>query len=169
MSDMEITGLPLHPLVVHAAVVLTPLAALAGAAFGLLPAWRWLTRWVLLVTSLSSLAAVAVAKVSGEDLLEARPFLSSAESPVRDLLETHEQRATVLLVAVILFALVAVLAWWAVPAPTGLASGRLDHAGRAEPAWLPRALSGALLVLALVVLVYAALTGDAGARAVWEV
>jgi hypothetical protein len=40
---MTFAGLPLHPLVVHAAVVLTPLAALLVVGSAVLP--RWLTRW----------------------------------------------------------------------------------------------------------------------------
>ena len=42
---MEIGGLPLHPLVVHGAVVFTPLAALALIVFAILPRYRYLTRW----------------------------------------------------------------------------------------------------------------------------
>jgi hypothetical protein len=42
---MTFAGLPLHPLVVHAAVVLTPLAALLVVGSAVLPRWRWLTRW----------------------------------------------------------------------------------------------------------------------------
>ena len=45
VRDMEIAGLPLHPLVVHAAVVLIPLTALLAVAFAVLPRWRWLVRW----------------------------------------------------------------------------------------------------------------------------
>ena len=35
-----INGLPVHPLVVHAVVVLVPLAALGTIAIALRPAWR---------------------------------------------------------------------------------------------------------------------------------
>jgi uncharacterized membrane protein len=62
-------GLPLHPLVVHAVVVLAPLAALLVVAIALRPSWRtgplaWLTVF------LATLAAVAtpVATQSGEAL-----------------------------------------------------------------------------------------------------
>ena len=42
---MQIAGLPLHPLVVHAAVVLIPLTALLTIGLAVLPRWRWLLRW----------------------------------------------------------------------------------------------------------------------------
>ena len=44
---MEINGLPLHPLVVHAVVVLSPLAALGGLLYAAVPRWRWWLRWPL--------------------------------------------------------------------------------------------------------------------------
>ena len=46
---MEINGLPLHALVVHAAVVFGPLAALAGVLYVALPTWRDKLRWPLVV------------------------------------------------------------------------------------------------------------------------
>ena len=45
---MEINGLPLHPLVVHAAVIFGPLAAVAALAF-LVPRWRDRLRWPMVV------------------------------------------------------------------------------------------------------------------------
>ena len=58
------------------------------------------------------------------------------------------------------------LAFWLLPAPTGLRSGRLGHEGVA-PAWVHAALAAALLVLGVLALVWVVLTGDAGTRAVW--
>lgn len=165
---MEITGLPLHPLVVHAAVVLTPLAVLLAWLVALLPRWRWLSRWLALAVTSVAVLAVVVAEQSGEALLEDRPFLTSPESPVRQLLETHQERAELLTVAMLVLGVVVVLAFWLLPAPSGLADGRLDHAGRPER-WVGLALSAALVLLGVAALVLVALTGDAGARAVWEV
>ena len=42
---MEINGLPLHPLVVHAAVVFLPCAALLALVYAAVPRWRWAVRW----------------------------------------------------------------------------------------------------------------------------
>ena len=60
---MELNGVPLHPLVVHAVVVLGPLAALTGLAYAFVPQWRWLLRWPLfvlaVVTAVAALLAVA--------------------------------------------------------------------------------------------------------------
>jgi hypothetical protein len=163
---MEVGGLPLHPLVVHLVVVFVPLAAVSGWALALLPSWRWLLRWVALAAAAGALVAVFVARLSGEDLLEARPFLTSEQSSVRDTLELHQSRADVLTVIVVALAVTVVVAFVLLPAPTGLASGRMGHAGR-DDRRLVLALIVLLMVLGALAIVWAVLTGDAGARAVW--
>ena len=50
---MEFHGIPLHPLVVHAAVVFTPLAALSALGFALVERWRGYLRWPTLVAAMS--------------------------------------------------------------------------------------------------------------------
>ena len=82
---------PVHPLVVHAAVVLTPLAVLLAWMLVAWPAGRWLIRWLAPAAALLALVAVVLATRSGEALLEARPFLQSSDSPVRDLVRDHEE------------------------------------------------------------------------------
>ncbi len=164
---MEIAGVPLHPLVVHAVVMLVPMAVVLGWVHVLLRGWRWLTRWVALGTSVAALAAVVVARQSGSDLLANRPFLvSDPESEVARLIETHQDRADVLLVAVIVHTLLVAVAFWALPATSALSTGRFDHPGRDVP-WLTFVLQALVVVAGIVSLVYVVLTGAAGARAVW--
>src|SRR5680860_849197 len=103
---MELGGLPLHPLVVHAAVVFTPVAALLAIVFAVVPRWRWLTRWPAGLAALASLGAVWLAKVSGKSFLEERPELAP-------LVKVHEQRGDLLGWFVIGFFVVVA----AVPAP----------------------------------------------------
>ena len=74
---MEISGLPLHPLVVHAAVVFAPLAALNALLYAAVPRWRWLLRWPLVVLTLVAVGSALVAAASGESLLESREGLES--------------------------------------------------------------------------------------------
>ena len=63
---MELNGVPLHPLVVHAVVVLGPLAALAGLAYAFVPKWRWLLRWPLVVLAVVTAVASLVAVQAGD-------------------------------------------------------------------------------------------------------
>ena len=147
MSGMEINGVPLHPLVVHAAVVFGPLSSLGALAYVGLPRWRDRLRWPMAGVVLLATGAIVAAYLSGRDFFDSR----GAELQAEPLLQTHQDRAQTLLWVAIGFAIVAVVAAW-LHAQTG--------AVRA-------ALNVALGALALGVLVLVVLTGDAGARAVW--
>jgi hypothetical protein len=152
---------------VHAAVGLVPLAALSAVALVALPRARWASRWVALVAALGATGAVVLARSTGEALLRDRAFLTASQSPVRDLVRTHQERAGLLLWATIALAAVVVVAFLALPAPSALASRRYDHVG-VEQAWLPPVLMVLLVVVAVFALVAVVLTGDSGARAVWS-
>jgi hypothetical protein len=154
---MEINGVPLHPLVVHAAVVFVPLAAIAAIAF-VVPKWRWLMRWPALLLNLAAAAVVQLAMMSGENLQESRHL----DSP---LVRTHEDYADKLRIAMFVLAVVMVVAFWALGHVTRL-TGSQDRV--AKVAALEKPMLVLLPVLAVVVLVLVVLTGDAGARAVWK-
>jgi len=61
-------GLPSHPLVVHLAVVLVPLAAAALIAVGWNEAWRTVYYFPIALLSLAGAAGAFLAKQSGEPL-----------------------------------------------------------------------------------------------------
>lgn len=67
MFDL-IGGLPVHALVVHAVVVLGPLAALLLVAYAVRPTWRAGLRWPMLALAGISAVSAAVATSSGESL-----------------------------------------------------------------------------------------------------
>lgn len=144
---MEINGLPLHALVVHAAVVLTPLSALAGLGYGLVPRWRDYLRWPLVVAAALALVTIWVAYLSGEQLVDANEY----GGPLAELVETHEDRAGILRISVTAFAVVTFVAAWL-------------HA-RTGPVRL--ALGGLVAALAVLTAVYTVLVGDAGAQIAW--
>jgi uncharacterized membrane protein len=155
---MEIGGLPLHPLVVHAAVVLTPLAVVSVVAFALWPRHRWLTRWPALAITVAAAGSVVVARLSGESLLESRPELAR-------LVADHQDRAAVLVpLTIALLVLVAVGAW-SLGGPSALASGRGARDSRVVA--LDKVLPAVLVLVSVAVLVAVVLTGDSGSRAVW--
>ena len=155
---MEIGGLPLHPLVVHAAVVLIPATAGLSALFALLPQWRWLTRWPTAAMALLTVALAWLAVLSGRALLEARPELEP-------LVQVHEQRGEILAWSTIPFALLVLVACWWLPGTTALASGRGVWTGRTGG--LGKVLTVVVPLVAVVILVLTVLVGDSGARAVW--
>ena len=152
---MELNGVPLHPLVVHAVVVLGPLAALTGLVYAAVPKWRWLLRWPLVVLAVVVAVTALTAVAAGEDLLASRPELAP-------IVEDHEEAGEMLRNVALGFVLVAGFGAWALGGASALTSGRGARETRlAIPAV-------ALLVIgsvALLVTVY--LAGDSGARAVW--
>jgi hypothetical protein len=151
---MSIDGLPLHPLVVHAAVILAPTAALAALLY-VVPTWRRVLRHVTVVLALVAAVAVEVAYLSGRDFVEQVPALEQAVTE-------HAEIGRQLVWAVWVFAGIALASWW-VLAVTGARGVGGASAGRF--------LAPALLVLqplaALVVLWLAFRAGHTGATAVW--
>jgi cation transporter-like permease len=150
--------MPLHPLVVHAAVVFVPLAALAVIAFAVLPRWRWLSRWPAVLLTLVALASVWVSRLSGKSLADEL-------QGIERLIETHEERGELLSLLMIGFTVLALLGAWALGGPSALVSGA--GARESRVAALDVVLPALLVVASLVVLVMVVLTGDAGSRVVW--
>jgi hypothetical protein len=155
---MEIAGLPLHPLVVHAAVVLTPLAVLAVIAFAVWPRHRWATRWPAAALTALAFVFTWVARLSGDDLAESEPGLEKA-------IQEHAERGEMFSVIVTVLLVVTALAVWSLGGPSALASGKGAVESRV-PA-LDKILPAALVLVSIAVLVSAVLVGDSGARAVW--
>src|SRR3954463_15297199 len=143
---MEINGLPLPPLVVHAAVVFGPLAALLAIAYVALPGRRAQLRWPMLVLALVATAAILVAYFTGQNLLSQRPELKASPA-----VQTHQERGKQLFWVTIAFGVVALLAGW-LSTRTGALRVVLDVL---------------LVVGAVAVLVLVIRSGDSGARAVW--
>ena len=63
-----IFGLPVHALVIHAVVVLLPLAALGVVLMAAVPRWRPALRWPTLALALIAVANIPVATRSGHAL-----------------------------------------------------------------------------------------------------
>jgi uncharacterized membrane protein len=146
---MEITGLPIHPLVVHAAVVFVPLAALAAILYAVVPRWRDRLRWPMLVLVLVATAAIWTAYLTGVNFRASKDFFN--EGPLADKIDKHQNLAATLRWVTTAFAVVAVVAAWL-------------HARAGATRVV---LSVVLSVAAVATLVYTVLTGDAGSRAVW--
>ena len=142
---MEINGLPLHPLVVHAAVIFGPLAAVAALAF-LVPRWRDRLRWPMVVLAVIATGAIVLAYYSGGDFLDGKPELRTSPQ-----VEAHEELGEQLLWIGLAFGVVAVVTGWL----------------NARSGALRVVLDVLLAVAAVVLLVWVFRTGEAGARAVW--
>lgn len=154
---MEVNGLPLHPLVVHAVVVLGPLAALTALVYAGVARWRWLLRWPLVALAAVVVVVASVSVLAGEAMLEAEPALGG-------LVEDHQEWGRLLRNWSVGFLAAAGLGAWALGGPSPLVSGAGARVARGALGWLALVL---LAVGATGLLVLVFLAGESGARAVW--
>jgi uncharacterized membrane protein len=153
----KIIGLPAHPLVVHAAVVLVPLAVIAFAVL----CWKteWRKSYLLPVTLLSIAGGVAalLAKQSGEPLQHSIRTAARAAGQTGALGDHPEQGDTAFVWAFLFMC--AVVAYWAV----------LRWGSRwSVPSWAPKAGYYAVLVPGAIALVTMMIAGHSGAALVWK-
>ena len=145
---MSILGLPLHPLVVHAVVILLPLGALGALALVVRPRLRAAYGWLTVGVTAAGAGAAVVAFFSGRALAAELGLAGTAR------LARHEAFGTwVPWPALALLASLAVLVW---------ASGP----GRDRPG-LVRGSGAATVLTSMASLVLVVLAGHAGASAVW--
>jgi hypothetical protein len=154
-----INGLPVHALVVHAVVVLLPLACLGTVAIALKPAWR--ERYGPLVVACAVLATVLipVATSSGEAL----------EHRVGNPGEHAEQGDQLIWFAIPLLLLAAVLVWLDRRARTAghPRDTPVDTTGGSTHRTLTLAVAVLAVLASLATSVQVYRVGDSGARAAW--
>jgi hypothetical protein len=156
-----INGLPVHPLVVHAVVVLLPLACLGTIAIAVRPAWR--KKYGVLVVGCAALATVLipVATSSGEAL----------EERVGDPGKHAELGDQLIWFAVPLLVLSVALVWLdrrhrsTASEPDGGARHGAVAVATSSTATRTVAVLALLVAVAASVQVYR--VGDSGARAAW--
>ena len=157
----KIGDLPLHPLVVHAAVIGVPLAALLALLFAFPKTREW-ARWPLAITVVGATAVTFVARESGL-ALEAALGIKPG-NPVGDLILQHSQLANQLFYIMIGLAVISLLNVFLVSKRT---SDGADGAPK-QSAILRVGLPILLVAAAVVALVWIIRVGDLGARAVWN-
>jgi len=156
MNDTwQVGGLPLHPLLVHALLVLLPLAVLAVALAHVWPAARRRLGAVTPLAALAVLVLVPITQYAGEQLLLVVGPIPAAQ--------THAEYARMLLpwAAALFVVAVAQWVWFRTYA---------ERVGEARPRVKRLVWWGLGAVVAAVgggSLVMIVLIGDSGARAVW--
>lgn len=139
---MTITGLPLHPLVIHAVVVLLPLLAVLTVLVAVRPRLQGRWAWWVVAGNVVMFGVTLLAKESGESLQKSLGGQVARE---------HGELGGVLPV----FALAMVVA----SAAVALASRRAS---------LRPVAIGLSVLASIAAVVWTVRTGDSGARAVWE-
>lgn len=141
-----LAGLPLHPLLVHSAVVLIPLVAVGALVMSYLPSFSRRHGKLILILALVAQVSVFLAKMSGE------AFAEILDKNVEKHAELGEIAPLVTLPMVALI----YLRW------------RMDRSGSTFGSVLIRRLTSvALIAASLVSLVVIVLVGHSGASSVW--
>lgn len=148
MFDL-VNGLPVHPLVVHAVVVLLPLAVLGTIAIAVKPTWRATYGWLVVGIAAVATVLVPVATSSGEAL----------EERVGDPGEHAELGEQLLWFAIALL----VFSFLVVYLDRRRAAGK----PAIGPSALPTVVAVLAVVAALATTVQVYRVGDSGARAAW--
>jgi hypothetical protein len=152
----QINGLPVHALVIHAAVVFVPLLALAAIGYAVVPRWRAKIGWAAVLLAIAAPAVAFVSKESGEALRD-RLVANGMSGPPLQAIDDHMGFGTLTLYYSLGLGVVTLIMVF------------LTVRASAKP--LPRAaelgLSVIMLALAVISGYYVFRTGDSGAQAVW--
>ena len=141
-----LAGLPLHPLLVHSAIVLVPLVAIGALVMSYLPSFSRRHGRLILILAVLAQVSVFLAKMSGEAFSEI----------LNKNVEKHAELGEIAPLATLPMVVLIYLRW------------RMDRAGSSiGNAAVRRLTSIALVIASLVSLVVIFLVGHSGATSVW--
>ncbi len=169
----EIGGLPLHPLLVHAAVVFVPLLAIGSVAYAVLPGVRRLLWWAVGLLALAGAGSTILARFSGvafRQRLLRKQLLTPEFTPK---VNAHQHYGTVTMWVTIALAVVSLVLIWAVPrrsrstSGAGGSSSSGGSGGSGGGAAIQIVFAVVVIGLAVASVYYVYRTGDSGARMVW--
>jgi uncharacterized membrane protein len=150
----QINGLPVHVLVLHAAVVFVPLLALGAIVYALVARWRPKIGWAVLLLGIIAPICTFVARESGEKLYD-RLIAQGLKGPGKDILDDHMHFGTMTF-------------WFSLAlGVVSIVMVVLTRREGASPKVVQWVLSAAMVILAVVDGYYVYKTGDSGATAVW--
>lgn len=154
----KILGLPAHPLLVHAAVILVPLAAVAIAAIGWKAEWRRAYLLPVMLLALSGGVFAFLAKTSGEPVEKLVRTAANTQGAARPRFGDHPEQGDTAMFFAIVLALAAV-AFWAI-----------ERWGKRWnlPSWAPMAAYAAVLIPAALATLTMFVAGHSGAQLVWK-
>ncbi|RSM43929.1 hypothetical protein DMB66_52810 [Actinoplanes sp. ATCC 53533] len=152
----QINGMPVHALVIHAAVVFVPLLALVAIAYAVVPRWRTKVGWAAVLLAIAAPATTFVAKLSGEELRE-RLVADGLSGPPLVVIDDHMGFGTLTLYFSLGLAAVTLI----------MVFLTLRRSERRLPRVAELGLTVIMVALAAVSGYYVFKTGDTGAQAVW--
>ena len=146
-------GIPLHPLMIHTAVVFVPLLVLAALAYALVPSQRPRVGWLLVGLAVLAPLCTLLSKLSG-DAFRARLARHGAGGQLLGQVDGHRHFGTILVYVVAALSVVSLLLVL------------LPAARQTKPVSLTLAVLA--VGLSLVSAYYVFRTGDTGAHIAWS-
>ncbi|MCA2213812.1 DUF2231 domain-containing protein [Jidongwangia harbinensis] len=153
----QINGLPVHALVLHAAVIFVPLLAVGAVVYGLVPRWRPKIGWAVVLLAIAAPVTSLVARQSGVALFDRLKAQNSVSPAGQRIIEDHMGYGTLTLVFSLILGIVSLIMVFAT-------LRRPDHR---LPRMADLGLAAVMVVLAALSGYYVFQTGDSGATAVW--
>ncbi|MEU8237057.1 DUF2231 domain-containing protein [Actinoplanes missouriensis] len=151
----QVNGLPVHILVLHAAVIFVPLLALGSVVYAVVARWRAKMGWAVAILAVVAPIAAVVTKVSGTELYN-RLLGQGMSGPGKEILDDHMNYGTITMWLSIALGVVS-LVLVALTIRAGTRLPRIADIGFAV----------VIIGLAAATGYYIFETGDSGATAVW--
>jgi uncharacterized membrane protein len=152
----QISGLPVHVLVIHAAVVFVPLLALGAIVYAVVPRVRGKIGWAVIALAVVGPLVTFVSRESGEKFYD-RKIAQGIQGEFKSQLDAHMGYGSKLFLFVLALGIVTLV---------------LTLLTARQSSSLPRVADIALgvitVVLAVVSSYYVYKTGDSGAHAAWS-
>ncbi|GIM96028.1 DUF2231 domain-containing protein [Paractinoplanes toevensis] len=149
----QVNGLPVHALVLHAAVIFVPLLALGAIVYALIGKWRPKIEWAVVLLAVAAPVSTFVAKESGEKLYD-RLIGLGLSGKGKEILDDHMGFGSMTF-------------WFSLA--LGIVTLILVFLNRRGglPKIAEWVLAAAMVILAVLSGYYVFRTGDSGATAVW--
>lgn len=152
----QINGMPVHALVIHAAVVFVPLLALVAIVYAVVPRWRARVGWAAVLLAVAAPATAWVATQSGEALRD-RLVANGMSGPPLAVIDDHMGFGTLTFYFSLGLGVVTLI----------MVFLTLRRSERPLPRAAELGLTVIMVVLAAISGYYVFKTGDSGAQAVW--
>jgi uncharacterized membrane protein len=150
----QMNGLPVHVLVVHAAVVFVPLLGLGAIVYALVRRWRSQIGWAVVLLAVVAPLASLAAKLSGEKLYD-RLQEQGISGRGAEIIDDHSALGNLTFYFAVALGIVSLIMVFA------------TMRARALPRIADLGLAVVMVVLAAISGYYVFQTGDSGATAVW--
>jgi uncharacterized membrane protein len=151
----QINGLPVHVLVIHAAVVFVPLLALGAIVYAVVPRWRSRIGWAVILLAIVTPIVTFVSMQSGKKLYD-RLIANGLKGTGKQMLDNHMGFGTLTFWFSLALGVVALVM-------TFLTLRK----GRSLPRLPELGLAVIMVALAAISGYYVFRTGDSGAHVVW--